>query len=110
MAMNMSDFEVRDLLIVTSRHKHRGEIVEERRAAIVTAVDYNGLGCITFIPAYRLASKEGILTSGSGSFKAEEVGTKPFGKIKVEIVGKGSLPMDGHWSPRPGNVGYDLMC
>lgn len=99
--MDINEFKPGDRLIITSRNRQG----EERRAAVVTIVNYNGNGLVTYSGDYR----EGFLPTGSGAFDPAKVGTTPFGfYTKVEKAGY-SAPWRP-WSPAPGNRGYDLMC
>lgn len=76
---NLSDFQPGDLLIITSRSKAG----EERRAAIVTIVNYNN-GLVTFAGR----SAPGLLPTGEGAFDPAKVGTTPYGlTVAVEKVG-----------------------
>lgn len=100
--MTLADFQVGDHLILTSRSRDG----EEKRAAIVTLVNYNNLGGIT----YAGRDQKGMLPTGQGFFKPEEVGAKPFGfAVAVEFTGQRSNPYPKIWSPKPGDRGYDLM-
>jgi len=98
--MTLDDFKVGDVLLFTQRSK-RGE---EKRVGLVTAINYNGLGRVTFTGAYGY----NYLPTGSGSFKPEEVGTKPYGfHCAVEIIGH-ERPQRP-WQPKPGDPGFDPM-
>lgn len=97
----LSDFQPGDLLIITSRSKAG----EERRAAIVTNVNYHNNGLVAFAGR----SAPGLLPTGHGAFDPAKVGTTPYGfHCAVEKVGHES-PREP-WSPKPGDRGYDLMC
>lgn len=99
---NLSDFQPGDLLIITSRSKAG----EERRAAIVTIVNYNNNNGLV---AFAGRSAPGLLPTGQGAFDPAKVGTTPYGlTVAVEKVGH-QKPVKP-WSPRPGDRGYDLMC
>lgn len=91
---NLSDFQPGDLLIITSRSKAG----EERRAAIVTIVNYNNNGLVAFAGR----SAPGLLPTGQGAFDPAKVGTTPYGlTVAVEKVGH-QKPVKP-WSPRPGD-------
>jgi hypothetical protein len=101
--MKLEDFKPGDLLEITSRGK-RGE---EVRAAYVTLVNYNGCGCVT----YAGRSVEGMMATGQGAFDPTQVGTTYYGLVvAVKIVGHSPPRRAPFWQPRPGDVGYDLMC
>lgn len=104
MTLELSDFRPGDLLIITERSL-RGE---ERRAAVVTFVNYRGCGLVT----YAGRSHQGLLPTGQGAFDPAKVGTTPYGfHCAIEKVGHES-PREPRepWSPKPGDRGYDLMC
>lgn len=77
--MKLEDFKLGDVLIITTKMRHG----TERRCAVVSDLNYNGLGLVQHQPC-RFA---GLLHSGYGSWDPADVGSKPFGKQKVEIVG-----------------------
>lgn len=101
--MKLQDFQPGDLLILTTRTKQG----EERRGAIVTAVDFNRCGLVTFTGH----AIESLMQTGSGAFDPEAVGTKPFGlAVEVEKVGHLKPTRDNFRGPCPGDRGYDNMC
>jgi hypothetical protein len=100
--MQMNDFTPGDLIEITTRLRNGDEV----RSAVVTMVNYNGLGHINFGPRY----VEGMLPTGQGTFFAEKIGTTPFGIVSVKIVGHKPIRPARFWQPTPGNRGYDLMC
>ena len=75
--LTMADFKEGDRIILINRSL-RGQ---ERLASVVTYVNFNGLGGITFVPDWD-AGDEG--RSGSGWFDPATVGSKPYGIIGVE--------------------------
>jgi len=100
--MTINDFRVGDLLVLTSRSKQG----EERRAAVVTAVDYNGNGRVTYAGDFR---DGGLLPSGQGAFNPAFVGRFRFGfSVAVEVVGhrRPQRAADHGWMV--GHPGYDL--
>lgn len=99
--MTLANFKTGDILLMTTRMK-KGE---EVRAAQVYFINYNGLGLVTFGDYYL----EGYLPSGQGAFDPQKINERPFGLIKVEVIGNKSLPWENRWYPRPGDRGYDLM-
>lgn len=101
--MKLDDFTRGDVLIVTSRSRAG----EERRGAVVTAVNFEGNGYVTIVGH----DVQGLMPTGSGAFKPEQVGTTPYGlTVAVEKVGF-VPPRDHHyWYPKPGDTAYDLMC
>ena len=108
----LNDFKPGDLLVMTSRMRRNGQDVEEQRAAQVACVNYNGNGLVTYTPPDgRCAAQEGLLSTGSGAFDPAKVGTKQYGfDVRVEKVGHRKPWAERHWTPAPGNRGYDLMC
>lgn len=74
---SLADYKVGDLLLMTTRMRLSTEI----RGAEVTAVNFNNLGGVTYIGANVPSAH---LPTGSGWFKPEEIGTKPYGLVKVE--------------------------
>lgn len=78
----------------------------ETRAAVISFVNYNNLGGITFAPG------PGATSAGSGWFDPATVGTTPFGLIEARIVRQAPVGYGSghHWQPAPGDRGYDLMC
>lgn len=98
----LADFKPGDVLVLTGRD-NRGE---DRRGARVTLVNYNGLGLVTY-EGWRVG---GLLESGHGAFKPEDVGTQRFGfTCAVEKVGTAGSAYATFY-PKPGDRGYDLMC
>lgn len=98
-ALKIEDFKVGQKILMTTR-TNRGE---DTRLAEVTAIEYGGnKGMVTFGGAWsydceapqfaneRSADVAGnpihLLPSGSGAFFVTQVGTKPFGLVKVRIV------------------------
>jgi hypothetical protein len=101
--MNLNDFKVGDILEFTQRSKRGTEL----RTAQVSAVNYNGNGLVT----YWGHTVDHRLSTGSGAFDPAEVGTKPFGfYCAVRKIGHATPFWANHWSPKPGDRGYDLMC
>jgi hypothetical protein len=101
--MKLNEFKPGDYLELTGRDK-RGETIS---AAIVTAVDYNGLGLITYTGRYGTK----LPISGSGAFNPEKVGTTPYGfYCEVKIVGHSKPRRHEFKGPRPGDRHFDLMC
>ena len=79
MALDIKQFRPGTRLILTRRNM-RGE---SKSAAIVTLVNFNGLGGITYTNDF---SDPELSPSGSGWFDPKEVGTKPYGLVvAVEI-------------------------
>ena len=102
MKLHLSDFSVGDVVEFTQRLRHNGAVREELRYAEVTAVNYNGLGLVTFTGHYA----DGKLPSGSGAFDPERVGAHPFGfYCAVRKVGR--IAPWRPFSPRPGDSAYD---
>lgn len=102
--LTLTDFKQGQALILTYRNRDG----EERRSAWVSLVNYNNLGGVTYVGRYA----SGLLETGSGWFKPEELGTKRFGLVGVEIVADASPAGYGYgsqWQPRPGDRGYDPM-
>lgn len=97
---SLSDYSIGDILHITHRLKKGDEI----RSAKVIDINYNGNGLVTYTNHYI----EGMLNSGSGAFDPDRIGTKPFGIVKIEKVGH--QKPTAHWSPKPGDRSYDLMC
>jgi len=79
----INDYQVGDLLVFTQR-SNRGE---EKRAAVVTCINYKNNGLVTFgPPPYQYTN--GLMDSGQGAFDPMTVGTKPFGfYCAVEKIG-----------------------
>lgn len=100
--LTLEDFKPGDLLVITERLK----VGEFRRAAQVTAVNYNGNGRVTF----EGRSDPELMETGQGAFDPAKVGTTHFGfYVKVEKVGHRApwRPADTGWMY--GHPGYDLM-
>jgi hypothetical protein len=101
--MKLSEFKVGDHLEITSRSKSG----DDTRSAIVTAINYNDLGLVTFTARYGTE----LLTSGAGAFDPTKLGTTPFGLFhSVKIVGHTKPRVRAYSGPRPGDRAYDLMC
>lgn len=101
--MKLEDFKVGDLLVITGLH--------DERAAVVIAIDFQGNGLVTYAGEYR----EDLMPSGTGvfcpeQFDAEGNGLGRFCPRRVRVVGHREVWREGHWYPRPGDRGYDLMC
>ena len=73
--LTCNDFKAGDILIFTGRTLHG----EELRIGVVTFVNFNGLGGVTYTCYHGQDIPDGCLQSGSGWFKPEEVGTKKYG-------------------------------
>lgn len=105
-SLTLADFKVGDILEMTSRSLEGEEI----RMAEVTAVNYNNRGEVTYCGHYG-AYAQGRLATGSGAFRPEDIGTKPFG-FHVEVKKVGHIPSSNStlrgngWMK--GHPGYDL--
>lgn len=77
--MELNDFRPGDLIEITIRRK----LGEETRSAVVTLVNYNNLGHVTFEGRHA----EGMFPTGAGSFFPKKIGTTRYGYIRVKIVG-----------------------
>lgn len=101
--MELNDFKPGDILELTQCTKN----VTEFRTCQVTAVNYNGLGLVTFV-GHRVDYR---LDTGSGTFDPTKVGTTPYGfACRVRKIGHRKLWADSFRGPRPGDRAYDLMC
>ena len=98
--MKLNDFKVGDLLLIHYNFRNKTEI----RAARVFDINYNDNGLVTYEGDY----KSDFLQTGQGAFNPERLGDKKYGIVKVERVGFRGNP--AHWSPKPGDRAYDLMC
>ncbi len=97
----MNTFNIGDVVLFTERSK-KGE---ELRTAVIVGTNKFGDTMIEGISGY------GYLPTGSGAFRPEEVGTKPYGfYCKAEVIATGIKRSVSSFYPRPGDRGYDLMC
>lgn len=92
------DFKPGQHILIHSRTKLGTDI----RAAQINSINS---GMVTYGPHYGTEH----LPSGQGSFDPKAIGTKPYGKFKIEIIGQGQWPPPRPFSPRPGDPGYDSM-
>lgn len=99
--MTLNDFQVCDSLLLVYRYRHG----LETRAAMVFDKNYNNNGLVTYIGRHSPVHME----SGSGAFDPTKLGSKRYGLIAVEVVGRGRSSFKCR-GPRPGDRGYDLMC
>ncbi len=101
--MKLNEFKQGDILELTERSL-RGEQIS---SAVVSAVNYNDLGLITYTGHYYTKH----VASGSGAFDPTKVGTTPYGfTVAVKIVGHIKPARRGFVGPRPGNRHFDLTC
>jgi len=94
--MNIQDFKTGDQILITFRTRS-GEFEYE---ADVTCINWKDNGMVTY------SGRE----SGQGAFTPERLGENKFGIVDVRIVGHSKTWTENHWSPKPGDTGYDLMC
>ena len=95
--LTVNDFKAGDIVILTKRGKQRG-----RYTAQVTSVNFEGSGLVTY---------SGSLT-GQGAFDPTTLDSPSRFQTIVGIEKTDrSMPLPGpSWTPKPGNLGYDLMC
>ena len=94
-------FKVGDILKVTYRTK-RGDDVRTARVTDTTWIE----GQVNYGGVY-VDGKH--LPTGQGAFRPEELGTRKFGLVAVEVIGHRAPMAASRWQPQPGDRGYDLM-
>ena len=102
--MKIQDFNIGDILLVTSKTRNG----YETRIAQVSEINFRNNGLITYQGYYN--SQKDFLQTGQGAFDPEKIGKKPFGTISICVIDSIPPSRYSHWSPRPGDRGYDLMC
>lgn len=101
--MELEDFKIGDIIVITSKMRYG----TQQRCAQVTNLNYNNLGLVQLGPC----KYKGFTPHGYGSFNPADVGSKQFGKQKIEFVGRVKIrSIASFHGPYPGNPGYDLMC
>lgn len=86
---SLKDYRVGDTIIINSRLRDR----TERRIAQVVHINYRGNGMVGFAPVTsahdrQFAEEHGLQHSGQGAFDPAKLGTKPFGKQSVALIGR----------------------